>query len=162
MALRQELINGAVDCRGRNGECAAPRAQHRHSGDPSLRVDEGTALASRMECKVKPDQAVDRAAATTMPSPARKGDDAERGERSALVAPDRHGHLTGTKRNVGDRRDWQSIRLKPKRRDISRRVSTRERGFDLASPRKRDLDVVVLLQRFFSGNDDTGTPMNST
>jgi len=61
-----------------------------------LHVEEGTALASWVECKVKPNQPVDRAAATTVPSPTGERDNAERGERSTFVISDRKGDLTRT------------------------------------------------------------------
>jgi hypothetical protein len=161
MALRQELINGAVNCRRGNSECATTRTEDRHSGDLSLHVEEGTALASWVKCKVKPNQAVDRASATTVPSPAGKGDDAERGERSSFVISDCHGDLARTQRSIGGRCDRQSVRLEPKHSDVGRWIPTRERGFGLASTRERDFDVLIPLQCFFSGDDDTGTPKDS-
>jgi hypothetical protein len=95
--IGQQLINGAVDGRRRNSEGAATRTKDHHSGDLSLRIDEGAALAAWMKGNVKPDQTVDCAAPTAMPSAARKGDDAERGERSTFVTSDRPGNLPRTK-----------------------------------------------------------------
>ena len=161
MALCQQLIHGAVDCRGGNGEHASAWTEDRHSGDPPVHIDNRAALASRAQGKVKANQAVDGAAAAAMPSPARKGDDAERGEWSTLVISDRQDDPTGAQRGIGGRRDQQSVRPQPKDRDVSRWVATCKRSLDLPPARKRDFDVFVPLQRFLGGDDDTRTPMDS-
>jgi hypothetical protein len=52
--------------------------------------------------------------------------------------------------------------LKTKYSDISGWVSPDERRLDQAATRKRNLDILVLLQDLFGGDDNAGTPMDST
>src|SRR6266581_3093844 len=118
MALRQQLINGAIDRRGGDSECAATRTKDRHSGDLSQHIDQGAALAGWMKCEIEPNQAVDHAAATTMPSRASKCDDAECRERSPFVISDCQCDLTRTQRSIGGWCDRQSVRLEPKHSDV--------------------------------------------
>jgi hypothetical protein len=40
-------------------------------------------------------------------------------------------------------------------------IPARERGLDYAPTGKRDFDVLVAFQNFFSGYDDSGTPMDT-
>src|SRR5207245_6931765 len=81
---------------------------------------------------------------------------------SAFMIADRQNDLPRTQRRcICGRRNRQSVRLEPKHGDVSGWVSTRERGLDLASARKRDLEVFVLLDRLLGGHDDAGTPMNT-
>src|SRR5262245_60288406 len=100
MAPGQQLINGAIDRRGGDRERAATRTKDGHAGDLSQHIDQSAALAGWMNRNVKPDQAVDRAAATTVPGPAGQRDDAERRERSTFMISDRQGDLAGTQRSI--------------------------------------------------------------
>ena len=161
MALCQELIDDAVDCRGGNGERAATRTEHRHSGDSSLHDQQGAAFASRAEREVKADQAVDGAAASTMPGPARKGDDAHCSKRSTFVISDRENDLTRMQRGIGGRRDRQAVGLEAQDSDVGSGIPTCEGRLDDAPTRKHHLDALIAFKNFFSGDDDAGAPMDS-
>ena len=88
MTLRQELIDDAVDCRCGNGEHAATRSEDGHADDPSLRIDETTALSGRAEHQIHADEVVDSAAAKTVPGSSYGGDDAEAGDRRTFLISD--------------------------------------------------------------------------
>ena len=94
MAPRQQLIDGAVDGRARNGQRAAPRSENRHPDDASLHVDEGAALGCWAEGEVKANKAIDCAATHTMPRAAGDSDDAKGGERTTLIISDREDDMT--------------------------------------------------------------------
>ena len=64
------------------------------SYDPSLHVDEGSALGCWAEGEVKANEAIDCAATHTMPSAAGDGDDAKRGEWTTLIISDREDDMT--------------------------------------------------------------------
>jgi len=73
------LVDDAVDCRCGDGEHAATRSEDGHADDPSLRIDETTALSGRAEHQIHADEVVDSAAAKTVPGSSYGGDDAEAG-----------------------------------------------------------------------------------
>src|SRR5207248_10978761 len=85
MSSVQERIDGAVDSWAWNQKRATARTENRHSNDTPLHIDERTAFSRGTECQVKANESVDGVAANTMPSPACKSDDAESGERRAIV-----------------------------------------------------------------------------
>jgi hypothetical protein len=96
-----------------------------------------------------------------VPSPTRESDDAERGERRAVMIPHRQYDLTSAQRGLGGCRYRKSVRLETKHGHISGRVAARERCVGDAPAGKRKLDVLVALQGFFGGDDDSGTPMDA-
>jgi hypothetical protein len=51
--------------------------------------------------------------------------------------------------------------LKAQHGDVSAGIPARERGRDYAPSGKRNLDILVPFQNFFSSDDDPGTPMNA-
>jgi len=104
---------------------------------------------------------IDGAAANAVPSAAREGDDAERGERPTIMISHRHDDLTSAERGVGGGRYGKSVRLETEHCDIGGGIAARERSVGDAPGRKRKLDVLVALQGFFGGNDDPGTPMDA-
>jgi hypothetical protein len=65
------------------------------------------------------------------------------------------------RRRIGGRRRGQSVRLEAQHSNVRAGVSARERGLDWAPTGKRNLDLLVPLQDFFSCNDDSGTPMDT-
>src|SRR4029077_11953998 len=75
MTFCQKLIDDAVDCRRGDGEHATTRSQDGHADDASLRIDDGAALSGRAEHQIDADEAVDSAAAETVPRPTHHGGD---------------------------------------------------------------------------------------
>jgi hypothetical protein len=71
-------------------------------------------------------------------------------------------HVAGARRGVCRRRYRKAVRLKTKDGDIGRRISPNEGRIGNAASRERKFDVFIAFKNFFRGNDDTGTPMNST
>jgi hypothetical protein len=162
MAFRQELIDDTVDCRRRNGERAATRSEDGHADYASLHVDDGASLRGRAECQIKADETVDSSAAKTAPSWSRDGNDAEASDRRAFVISDCQDDVTRAQRcRVGRRRRRQPVRLEAQHSDVSAGIPPCERGRDYATSWKRNLDVLVPLQNFFSGDDNAGTPMDA-
>jgi hypothetical protein len=96
-----------------------------------------------------------------VPSPARESDDAERGERRAIVISHRDDDMASAQRGLGRHCYWKSVRLETQHSDISGRVAARERSVGDAPAGKRELDVLVALQDFFGGDDNSGTPMDA-
>jgi hypothetical protein len=163
MTLREELIDDAIDCRRRNGKDAATRPQDGHADDTSLCVDEGAAFGSWAEHKIHADEVVDSAAAKTVPRPSHGGDDAEAGDRTGFVISDCKDDVTRAQLcRIGGRNCGQPIGLEAQHSDVRTGVSTRERGLDEAPTGKGNLDALVLLQNFFSGDNDAGMPMDAT
>ena len=66
--------------------------------DASLRIDEGAAFSGRAEHQIQADEAVDGAAAKTVPSPSRDGDDAEASDRRTFVISDCQDDVTRAQR----------------------------------------------------------------
>jgi hypothetical protein len=162
MALRQQLIDDTVDGRRRNGEHATTRSEDGHADYASLHVDDGAPLRGRAECQIKTDKTVDGSATKTVPSRSRDGDDAEASDWRTFVIPDCQDDVTrAQRRRIGGRRRRQSVRLKAQHGDVSAGIPPRERGRDYATSWKRNLDVLVPLQNFFSSDDDSGTPMDA-
>src|SRR5262244_4467808 len=104
---------------------------------------------------------VDGTAAKAVPSPARESNDAERGERRAVMIPYRHDDLTSSQRGLGGCRYRKSVRLETKHSHNSGGVAARERSVGDAPAGKRKLDVLVALQDFFGSDDDSGAPMDA-
>jgi hypothetical protein len=77
------------------------------------------------------------------------------------MIPHRQNDLTGAQRSLSGPRNRKSVRLETKHSHISGGVAARERSVGEAPARKRKLDVLVALQDFFGGDDDSGTPMNA-
>ena len=118
--------------------------------------------AVRLSPSVEPDEAVDGAAARAVPRAARDRDDAEAGDRRALVISDRQDDVAGAQRGrVDGLRRRQAVRLEAQHRDVGGGIATRQRRIDDAPARERDLDAVVALQHFLGGDDDAGAPMNA-
>jgi hypothetical protein len=131
MTFREELIDGAIDRRCRNGKDTATRPQDGHADDASLHVDEGATLSRPAEHKIYADEVIDSAAAKTVPGPSHGGDDAEASDRRTLVISDCQDNVTRAQwRRIGGRRRRQSIRLEAQHSDVRTGVPTRERGFD--------------------------------
>src|SRR6185437_15480024 len=63
MAFGDELVDGAVDGPGWNGERAPARPEHGHAEDGTRRVDQGAAFRARAQRQVEAEILVDRAAA---------------------------------------------------------------------------------------------------
>jgi hypothetical protein len=158
----QELIDDTVDCRRGNGEHAATWSEHGHAEYASLHIDESTAFRGPAEHQIKMDEAVDATAAKTPPRSSRDGDDAETGDWCTLPTADCHDDITRAKRlrvdGLGCR---QSVRLETEHCDVGAGVPTRERCLDQAPTRKRNLDVLVLIENLFGRDDDPGTPMDA-
>src|SRR6516165_1836285 len=70
ISLGQELVDGPVDRRRRDGKYPSAWSADRHPDDPSPRVDYGTALSSCAERQIKTHKAVDRPAAQALPGTA--------------------------------------------------------------------------------------------
>jgi hypothetical protein len=162
MTLREELIDDTIDCRRGNSQHAATWPQDGHADEASLRVDEGAAFSARAKHKIHADEVIDSATAKTVPRPSHRGDDAEAGDRHTLVISDCQDDMTRSqRRRIGGRRRRQSIRLEAQDSDVRAGIPTRERSVDSAPIGKRNLDVLVSLQSLFSGDDDSGTPMDA-
>jgi hypothetical protein len=162
VAFRQELIDDTVDCRRRNGERAATRSEDGHADYASLHVDDGASLRGGAECQIKADETVDSSAAKTAPSRSRDGNDAEASDRRTFVISDCQDDVTRAQRcRVGRRRRRRPVRLEAQHGDVSAGIPPCERGRDYATSWKRNLDVLVPLQNFFSGDDNAGTPMDA-
>src|SRR5262245_14945017 len=161
MSSRQELIDSAVDGRAWDRKRPAARTEHGHPDGTAFQVDECAAFGSGTECQVQTNEAVDGAAANAVPSPAREGDDAERGEGPAIMISYRQDDLTSSERGAGRGRYGKSVRLETEHRNISGGVAAHERSVGDAPGRKRDLDVLLAIQGFLGGNDDPGTPMDA-
>ena len=162
MAFRQELIDDTVDGRRRNGERAATRSEDGHADYASLHVDDGTSLRGRAERQIKADETVDGSAAKTVPSRSRDCDDAEASDWRTFVISDCQDEVTRVqRRRVGRRRRRQPVRLEAQHGDVSAGIAARERGRDYAPSWKRNLDILVPLQNFFSSDDDARTPMDA-
>jgi hypothetical protein len=69
--------------------------------------------------------------------------------------------LASAQRCLGGCRYRKSVRLEAKHSHISGGVAARERSVSNAPAGKRKLDVLVALQDFFRGDDDSGTPMDA-
>src|SRR5262249_13655903 len=69
--------------------------------------------------------------------------------------------MASARRGLGRHCYWKSVWLKTKHSDISSRVAARERSVGDAPAGKRELDVLVALQDFFGGDDNSGTPMDA-
>src|SRR5262245_35950445 len=128
MSSRQELIDSAVDGRAWYRQRLVARTEHCHPDDTALQVDECAAFATWTECQIQTNEAVDGAAANAVPSPARESDDAERGERPTIIISHRHDDLTSAERSVAGGRYGKSVRLETEHRDISGRITARERS----------------------------------
>ena len=112
--------------------------------------------------QIKADETVDSSAAKTVPSRSRDGDDAEASDWRTFVISDCQDDVTrAQRRRVGDGRRRQSVRLEAQHGDVSAGIAARERSRDYAPSWKRNLDILVPLQNFFSGDDDAGTPMDA-
>src|SRR5260221_10131831 len=161
MAFRQELIDDAVDRRRRNGERATTRSEDGHADYATLHVDDGAPLRGWAERQIKGDETVDSSAAKTAPSRSRDGDDAEASDRRTFVISDCQDDVTwAQRRGVGGQRHRQPVRLEAQHGDVSAGIPPRERSPDYGNSPKRNLDVLVPLQNFFSGDDNAGTPMD--
>src|SRR6516164_1216707 len=66
ISLGQELVDGPVDRRRRDGKYPSARSADRHADDPSPRVDYGTALSACGGGRRKTRKAVDRPAAQAL------------------------------------------------------------------------------------------------
>src|SRR6476646_9729248 len=139
----------------------AARTEHCHPDDTALQVDECAAFGSGAECQVQTNEAVDGSTSNAVPSPTRQSDDTECGERLAVMVPNCQDHLANPQSGIGGRRHRKSVRLETKHSHIGGGVAARKRSIGDAAARKRQLDVVVALQDFFGGDDDSGTPMNA-
>jgi hypothetical protein len=126
-----------------------------------LQVDKCAAFSRGTECQVKANEAVDSTTAKAVPSPTRESDDAERGERRAVMIPHRQYDLTSAQRDLGSCRYRKSVRLETKHSHISGGVAARQRSVGDAPAGKRKLDVFVALQGFFRSDDDSGTPLDA-
>ena len=120
-----------------------------------MRVDQGAALAERAQRQIEANEVVDRAAARAVPRAARQRHNSERGERRAFVTSHGQDSLTGAKRGVGRRRYRKAVGLKAQHGNIGGRIAPGKRCLDQAPTRQSKFDVLVLLQNFFGGDDDT-------
>jgi hypothetical protein len=127
----------------------------------ALQVDKCAAFGRWTECQVKANKPVDGSTANAVPSPSRQSDDTERGEWLAVMIPHRQDYLASAQSGIGGRRHREAVRLETKHSHIRGGVAARERSIGDAPARKRKLDVVVALQDFFGGDDDSGTPMDA-
>jgi hypothetical protein len=71
-----------------------------------LQIDERTAFGRGTECQVKTDEPIDGATANAVPSPTRESDDAERGERRAIVISHCDDDMASAQRGLGCRCYW--------------------------------------------------------
>ena len=67
ISLRQQLVDGPIDRRRRDGKHPSARSTDRHSDHLSSRVDDGTALSSWAKREIQTQEAVDRPAAQALP-----------------------------------------------------------------------------------------------
>jgi hypothetical protein len=65
------------------------------------------------------------------------------------------------RRDIGSLHRRQSVRLESQHSNVRGGIPARERGLGYAPTGKRDFDILVSLQNFFSGYDDPGTPMDA-
>jgi hypothetical protein len=138
------------------------RTKHSHPDDTALQVDKCAAFGRGTESQVKANEAVDGATAKAVPSPARESDDAKRGERHTVMIPDRYDDVTSAQRGLGGCCCYgKPVRLETKHRHIRSGVAACEQSIGDAPAGKRKLDVLVALQDFFGGDDDSGTPMDA-
>jgi hypothetical protein len=78
------------------------------------------------------------------------------------VVPHSQDQIAGARRGVCRRRYWKAVGLKAQDGDIGGRISPGEGRLDEAAAGERKFDVFIAFQNFFRGNDDAGTPMDST
>jgi hypothetical protein len=71
-------------------------------------------------------------------------------------------HVAGARRGVCRRRYWKAVGLKAQDGDIGGRIAPNEGRLDDATAGERKFDVFVSFQNLFRGNDDAGTPVDST
>src|SRR5205823_12983129 len=107
-------------------------------------------------------EGVDDSDARTVPGRSRDGDVAVASDWRAFVSSECQEDVTGAQRGrVGGRRRRQPVRLEAQHGDVSAGIAARERGRDHARSWKRNLNVLVPLQNFFSSDDDAGKPMDA-
>src|SRR5262249_24748584 len=70
ISLGQQLVDSPVDRRRRDGKYPSVWSADHHPDDPSPRVDDCTTLSSCIEREIKPQKAVDRPPAQTLPGAA--------------------------------------------------------------------------------------------
>src|SRR5215813_1752927 len=70
ISLGQQLVDGPVDRRRRDGKYPSAWSADRHPDDPSPRVDDSTTLSSCVEREIKTQKAVDRPPAQALPGAA--------------------------------------------------------------------------------------------
>jgi hypothetical protein len=81
--------------------------------------------------------------------------------RTFVISDCQHDVTRAQRRRVGGQRRRQPVRLEAQHCDVSAGIAARERGRDYAPSWKRNLDILVPLQNFFSSDDDPGTPVDA-
>ena len=108
---------------------------------------------------IQMDSSVDLAAAEASPWAACKSHNAESGAQSLGLTTCRKHKMSGAEQgrvcegNIGD-----GLLLRPQEGNVCTWITTDETCGDLVSVRTSDQNILVCFQRFFCGEDQSGTP----
>src|SRR6185437_5087733 len=149
-ALGEQLIDHAIDGRSGNAEHIARSIDHR------------AAFGARAQAQIEPDEPVDRAAAPAVPLAARERRDAEAGEWTGLVAPDREDEIAGTQaRRIAALDNRQAVGLETQQRDVGGGIAADQGRACALAVWPQHGDVLIALQGFIRGDDQARTPMKA-
>jgi hypothetical protein len=158
-AMGEQLLCHAFDCLGRDDKNASSGTKHCHPNDFSIDVESGSSLRLGIELKIQIEPAVDMAAAQASPGATCKSHNAEGSTDSLRLAPGRKHKMSDAEPgwicegNIGD-----GLLFGPQEGNVCAWITTGDTCRDLFSVRASDQNVLVGFQRFFCGEDQSGTP----
>jgi hypothetical protein len=113
-----------------------------------LRIDERTPRETRVEVKIRPDEAIDFAATPGPPRTVERADDAEaRAGRAVFVAPECEDDVSDREFVDAGARQRRECGLRVEYRDVGRRIAADEFCACARAAREQDLDVVFAFDR---------------
>jgi hypothetical protein len=158
-AVGEQLRCYTFDCLGWDDKHASSGTKHCHSDDLSIDVESGSPFRPCIELQIEMEPAVDMPPAKAPPGAARKSHNAEGGARPFRLATSRKHKMSDAE--PGRLSEWHignGLLLGPQEGNVSAWIPTDEACPHLVSIRSRDQNVLVRLQRFFCGEDKSGTP----
>jgi hypothetical protein len=158
-AMGEQLLCHALERLGWDDQNPPPGAEHCHSEDLPIGVESDSSLRSGVEFNIQMDSSVDMAAAEASPWAACKSHNAESGAHSLGLTTSRKHKMSGAEPgrvcegNIGD-----GLLLRPQEGNVCTWITADETCGDLVSVRMSDQNILIRFQRFFCGEDQSGTP----